>query len=427
MNKWIVIVKGNIRKLICSGFVYIFGSSVLNNAIAFLSGIILVRILSKSEYGIFSYAWNIFSIVMLLNGCGIASAVLQLCSERNTDNQYCNEVYNFGKKFGLAFNVVLFVVLFIAGVFFPLPINGAGKLLTISSLLPMLIFLFDIQNSYMRAKKMAKQYAMFSSINTALVFCFSVVGALLFKENGLIIGRYVAYGFTVLLMSKIVLFPRKIKKYSGLNDNDKRAMLGIGGISAVNSGLSQILYLVDVFIIGIVLPNEAVIASYKVATQIPTALSFIPTALVIYIYPYFAEHKEDKSWCLRSYKKILFLMGTLNIFILGILYIMAPQIVQITFGKQYLDSVIPFRILSVSYFFSGTFRTIAGNLLVTQRKLKYNMFVAIFSGTLNIVLDVLLISMWGSNGAAIATLLITVVTSILNVGYLLYIFKQKSE
>ena len=61
----------------------------------------------------------------------------------------------------------------------------------------------------------------------------------------------------------------------------------------VINALSQLLYLLDLFVIGIVDPQETIIASYKVATVIPTALIFIPNSLVIYIYPYFAEHKDD--------------------------------------------------------------------------------------------------------------------------------------
>ena len=57
-------------KLFETGFFHVFGSNIINQVIAFLSGIILVRILSKAEYGIYSYAYNIINFFLVFNGFG---------------------------------------------------------------------------------------------------------------------------------------------------------------------------------------------------------------------------------------------------------------------------------------------------------------------------------------------------------------------
>lgn len=54
----------NLRnKLFKTGFFHIFGSSVINKIVTFASGIILVRILSKEEYGVYTYAENLLSFL----------------------------------------------------------------------------------------------------------------------------------------------------------------------------------------------------------------------------------------------------------------------------------------------------------------------------------------------------------------------------
>ena len=103
----------------------------------------------------------------------------------------------------------------------------------------------------------------------------------------------------------------------------------------------------------------------------------------------------------------------------------APLIVRILYGTQYLDSVPVFRVLALSYFFSGTFRTISGNLLVTQRKLRFNLFVAVISSAVNIVADYYFIQWWGSMGAAYATVLVIMITSIMSTAYLIKTFRSK--
>ena len=77
--------------LIRTGFFHIFGSSVMNKIIAFLSSIVLVRILSKEEYGVFTYAWNIYSIILLFSGMGLDSGMLQLASEKSGDESYAKK------------------------------------------------------------------------------------------------------------------------------------------------------------------------------------------------------------------------------------------------------------------------------------------------------------------------------------------------
>ena len=92
-----------------------------------------------------------------------------------------------------------------------------------------------------------------------------------------------------------------------------------------------------------------------------------------------------------------------------------------------MDAVPVFRLLSVNYFFSGTFRILSGNLLVTQRKLKFNLLVAIISSSANIAADFFFIQWWGSIGAALATVLVVLVSSVFSTTYLIYTFRQKAK
>ena len=208
------------------------------------------------------------------------------------------------------------------------------------------------------------------------------------------------------------------------NLEEKRTLLSISVVSMCNNGLSQLMYLLDVFVLGVVAANENILASYKVATTIPAALSFIPVSIITYIYPYFAEHRKDGKWCLERYKQVLKGVAMMNFLISTILFVLAPFIIHIMYGKEYLDAVPVFRILSMNYFFSGTFRVISGNLLVTQRKLKFNLFVALVSGIINALSDFYFIQWWGSIGAAVATILVVFVSGVMSTIYLIITFKK---
>lgn len=416
-----------IRSLFRTGFFHIFGSSVINKIISFLSSIVLVRILTKSEYGLFAYVWNIYSILLLFNGLGLESSMLQLCSENGDDIQYINRICRYSLKLGLYYDLVISLILMAIGLFIPLKINGSGSLLLTLCMLPGLQYVFCIILVYLRSQKRNKEYARINICYTVSNFFGQVCGAILYKEKGMILGSYAGI---IISIGAALFCLKEIKEVLGashaVEPAEKRALLSIGIVSMLNNGISQMMYLLDVFVIGIVAADETILAAYKVATVIPTALTFIPASLVTYIYPYFAEHRNDGAWCLGRYKIILKYFGLLNMCISGILVVLAPHIIPIIFGIKYNDAetILIFRLLAVNYFFSGTFRVIAGNLLVTQRKLRFNSFVAIVSGGINVTADFIFISKMGARGAAVATILVVVFSAVMNTSYIIYTFKK---
>ena len=419
-------LKNKIKILKKTGFFHVFGGNVINKIIAFMSSIILVRILTKDEYGIFTYAWNIYSIVLIANGLGVESGILQMCSEHSGDENYANKICNYGSRYGVKFDFLLTAILISIGLFFPLTIEGADKLLIFMSFLPMVSLVYSLNIIYLRSQKRNQDFAKLSVFNTVLLLVISVVCALLFREKGLVLGYYGAYTLSIIFAWKfldihLVTHKNKISK------EDKKALLSISFVSMCNNGLSQLLYLLDIFVLGLVDKQEATLASYKVATIIPSALAFIPLALITYLYPYFAEKRNDGEWCLDKYKKILLYLGIFNAGISLTLFAFAPLIIKIFFGTVYMDAIPVFRILAVNYLFAGTFRIFSGNLLVTQRKLGFNLFVALISGAVNVVADFYLISSMGSVGAALATVLVVIVSSILSTTYLIYTFYKNKK
>lgn len=418
-------MRNKLKVLFSTGFFHVFGGNVLNKILVFFSSVILVRILTKQEYGIFTYSWNIYSVVALFSGAGISSGLLQICSEKGGEIAFCGCVLHYSVKQGILFNGFLGVLLLLLAIFTPLKVKGANKLLFMLCLLPLIQILYDLSTSYLRSQKRNREYVRVTVINTVLVVAISVCCAFYFKEKGLIMGYYAAYLVTVLYAIIVVKIPIFNKKTTlVLGNKTKQALFKISFISMCSNSLSQLLYLLDVLVIGIIVANESVLASYKVGTMIPTALAFIPLSFMMYVYPYFAEKRLDKEWCWRRYQQILVGFGLFNLSICLFLFILAPWIVHTFFGVQYDDSVAVFQILSLNYFFSATFRVVSGNLLVTQRKLKFNLLVACISGIVNVIADVVLIYFYGSLGAAVATVIVTLVSGMLSTAYFIYTLKK---
>ena len=162
-----------LKILVSTGFFHVFGSSVVNKIIAFLSNIVLVRILTKVEYGVFTYAWNIYSIVLLVNGLGLESGTLQLCSERSGELDFAKKITSYGVRIGIFFDFLLALFILGLGILAPLTIGDAGKLLQLLCLLPIFQFLYNLSTMYLRSQKKNKEYSKLTVLNTILIFGFS--------------------------------------------------------------------------------------------------------------------------------------------------------------------------------------------------------------------------------------------------------------
>ncbi len=412
-----------IKKLNDTGLFHIFGASVINKIMNFLCSIVVVRIVSKAAFGEYTYANNTVSLVLLLSGLGLASGTFQLCSEEINNRKKQIDIYNYGCSLGIKFNLLLSIIIILASVVGNLKIKESEDLLLLMAFYPVIYVVFEFQQNYLRSTLNNKKYSLGTTINTVLVVIFSICGALLYQIKGLIFGTYVAYILTIIIVFCAFKAPVKLIKQK-LDKSTKITLIKLSLISMCNNGLSQLLYLADTFLLGLILADENIIASYKVATVIPNAMTFIPLSVITYVYPYFAMNRTDKVWTKKKYKLLLKVMLVGNLFISGILFIFAEQIISLVYGVNYLDAVPCFKILAISYFFSGSFRIVSGNLLVTQRKVGFNLFVAIISGLLNILGNIVFIPLYGSVGAAMVTLMIVIFTSLVSTLYYTHVIKK---
>lgn len=420
-------IRKNIRismgKLFGTGFFHVFGSTVINKILAFLSSMIIVRIVSKAEYGVYASGLNQMSMFLLVGALGMLSGVLQVCSEKVKYPEESLKTFRYGSSIGIQFNFVLGLIIIIASLFMPEKIHGTNEILRMIAFIPFIEIINEFQKIYFRSTLNNKYFAYANTISTALVVLFSVSGATLYSVKGLIFGRYLAAVCSLLFTKYILKGPVYITRGKFVY-REKKLLFNISLISMANNGLSSLLTLVDVFVITLLTGEASSVADYKVAIIIPTALGFIPGAVCTYVYPYFSMHLRDRKWLVSKYAILFKAMLIANMLITITMIICAPLIIKAFAGSKYMSAVGMFRIASISYFFEGTFRTVAGNLLVSQRKLKFNFFMSLSAGILNIISNYILVSKYGAIGAAWTTLIITAGSGILATIYLIKVFNN---
>lgn len=418
-------IKKKIKVLNKKGLFHIFGTSVINKILAFATNILVVNLLSKSEYGLLGYSNNLLNMFLLFSGLGLTNGILQFCSENRSDKEK-KGLYSYGFIIGIFINFVMGICIILFGIYGPVKIKEARIYIVMLCFMPIVQYLFEYISTVLRTKRMNKQFALVQNFNVFMYFILSMLGAYKLGIMGVIIGRYISFIATCILEIVILKDIRtEIFNRAKISRNIKKEILKYSLICSASNSISQLLYLLDVFFIGLIIASETSIASYQVATLIPNALLFIPMNLMVFIYPYIAERREDREWVKDKYFNILKYLGIINSLIGGILFVCAPIIINVVWGKDYADSILPFRILSLSYIVSATLRIPAGNILSMIRKVKVNLWISVVSGISNIILDIVLIKLWGAVGAAIATMLVVIISSVIAVTYLsIYLTKK---
>lgn len=424
-----------IRRLFQAGLFDVFGADVINKVLTFLSGIIIVRIIPQEAYGTYAYAFNIVNIILLFNGLGTASAILQFASEHAFEKRKV-AVERAGVRVGLFFDGLVAIVMFILPLIVDLPLSGSEEMVRCWCIYPCLQLIYDIQLVSLRSSLKNREYAICTNLNTVFILIGSVAGALFGGAYGLIFGRIVAMVASVALIAVLFKVPEcffeilRLRRFElgvqfnaeghpVLTRSEKHSFLGISITTAINSGINQLVYYLGTAIIGVLTSNAFDIAIFQTTLAIPTALNFIPSTLAIFVYPYFARHKDEPKWVMRRYRQLMIAVIPLAAIVSMGIIVFSPWIIFTLYGDAYVSGASILRILMIGWFFSASFRTIASNLLITQRKLAYGILVASGSALLTIILNWRLVPAFGIVGAAWAQVLVYVVSGFAYSAYFL--------
>lgn len=414
------------EKLFKTGFFHVFGAGSINKVSSALLSFVLVRILSKADYGVYAYAFNIISFFVIFNGMGALSAILQICSERYEDTLKKNSFFFYGYKCGIVIDVALTVVILLVAILIPLQIQGTNVLLGMYCLYPIVMLLFLIKTTYLRVDLRNKEYSQAMNLQTALIFVLSIVGAMLFQAPGLIIGQIASYVIAYIFLCW--RFPFKRTETEKLSSLEQKDYWKIASISTFNDGLTMALNLTGTFFIGAYLANDILVADYRVACLIPNGLFFVPAALMTYAYPYFARNKDNYKWTKKNYGKLMLGYIGMNGFIVLALILLAKPLFAVLFGEEYLNVVPIFIITMLAFFFQATFSSPAGNLMVTQRKLIVNSCSGVIVIGVNILCCTTLIPIYGIYGAAYSQLITSFVSGLLFSGsYIVVLMRLKKR
>lgn len=402
-------IRAKIKWYYDRGMVHIMGSGFLSKVFTFIGNVCVTHMLTKEAYGFFSAADNIMSFFLIMNGLGVCGGILQYGSEDRPEEAK-KAYYRFGLALGLMFNSLLCVLVLLYWGLVPFSISGVRPVFLLYALYPITYFIYQYFGTVLRCKRENKGYARLMNLNAAFYAVGEVVGAHFVGVAGIVYALYLGTIVASIVGIKTIKTD-SFRTEKRLSAPEKSGVVKYSLFTCMNTTISNLLIMFDVFLITYMIADAATVSSYKIGTTIPLALIFIPNSIIMFVYPYFASHNRDRRWFAANARKLYKYTFAMNLLIAAALFILAPLIIRLLWGERYMDSVAVFRILSVEYLISATFRVNSSSLLATMRKVKANLYINLVSGVVNVVLDYLMIRHFGYVGAAWATLIVVAITS----------------
>lgn len=159
----------------------------------------------------------------------------------------------------------------------------------------------------------------------------------------------------------------------------------------------------NTFLLGL-LTNNTLVGYYSIAEKFITAANGLFNPISQALYPYISRtvHNDDKTSNIIRIRKLTKLAALLGgIFSLG-LFIFAEPLILILFGPNYANSIIILRILSIIPFMVSLSNIFGIQTMLTFNYKKDFTIIVLMGGIIDIILGIILISLFKEIGIAIS-------------------------
>ncbi len=275
-----------------------------------------------------------------------------------------------------------------------------------------LIFnIFETINYWFQSKLQSKVTAFVLLIAYALTSVYKIV--LLFLQKSV---EWFAFSTSLDYMIVGVLLLIFYKKHGGkrlsFSKSTSKRLLSKSVHFILPSLMVAIYGYMDKFMLKHML-GETEVGYYATATAVCGMWSFVLSAIVDSMYPSIMEaHKKNIVLYEKKNRQLYAIVFYFAIAVSALFCLFGEWIVLLLYGKQYMPAVAPLRV--VTWYTAFSYLGVARNAwVVCEDQQKYLKYIYISAAISNIILNLLFIPLWGATGAAAASLITQVLTTLI--------------
>lgn len=417
---------------IFSGSAKVLLAKVFATIIGLGTSVIVARFYGAEIVGVVAILNSFFGIVLVFTLLGTTTSILRLIPEYKVKYS-ATAAYHLYRKiriFVISSSMVIGLILFlssglIAGDIFGRP--DLKFLFQISSALLVFKTLQSLSGQGIRAVNNINAYTKIQLVGPITYAVLLIVLTYFFynKYNPI----YIQYFNTVFVsLISLYIINATFRKQRNISDIKKsvsyKKIFNISFPMFLTSSMMVIMGQIDTLMIG-VLRTETEVGYYAIGFKIAMMTTFVLSAINTVIAPKFSElfHNNNINELFKVAKKSTKLIFWTAVPILVIFVVFGKWLIINIYGIEFEKSYVVLVVISIGLFVDA----ISGSVMYFmsmcgfERTLRNIMFVALF---FSVILNLLLIPLFGIIGAAIATAFIKILWNIM---LTIYIYKQYND
>lgn len=388
---------------------YSFLTQIPALILGIVSGVFITRILGaegKGVYAVFQSDCELFTLVFSFSITGGMVYFISL------NKIAINKLLGLGIFILLAGALLSAAILIISKLYFNTPIifprsyNSWFYVVYVFA-----AFCFTIFNSFLSAifqgKSLFKFVNRITLINSILNLTLFAL-AFLYHYYVTPVGFKSVLGLTLLVFAInallwLTLFQKHIGILPAFNINfksDIKPLLKFVMFDHIGHIINFLNYRLDIWIINHYVNDLKQLGYYNVAVTTAQMVWLISTPIANVLIPYLVSNiSDEKNKIFRFFSRLNF---SLSFIVVGISILLAPVLLPLVYGDEFVNSVPLYLVLSggvLCYSASKIFAT----YIYCRGKVQYNLIVALIGLCFTIVMDLILIPKIGVMGASIAS------------------------
>jgi len=413
-------VDTELTRFLFKGTLGSFLIKIITGFLTLTTSVVLARTLGPKEYGLYSYAITVAAFLTIFATFGLPDFLTRQVSiyQTNGDFLYVKRLFRWSFIVVLIGTTILFSVPFIISFLnVPLPDSLSFELFVFALVAVPLMSLLAVLSSVLRGLKLVLLAQMANGIIRPLVLLILVIVLFLIFEGGANAKTAIVCQLISLLIAFVVCFffvinATKEKNTNNCNLGDKRWLLDLLPFFLI--GLLQIINSrVDILVLGFFRESTSV-GNYQVSLRLAELVSFILISVNGVFAPVVAElkTKNDLVMLQKMVTKSVRWVTCLALPLCLALFVFSTEILEFLFGSEYVAGDNALRIFVVGQFVNCLMGSVALLLNMSGHQ-SDTLRVTGLSAIINISLSLLLVPMYGINGAAIASVVSLVVWNVL--------------
>ena len=368
------------------------------------------RVLGTDQIGIYNFSASIVSYAVLVAALGIPTYAIREGVRHRDDpaamHRFVGEIFTIN----VISTVLSYLLLF-------------GALLCFDRLKPyqpfILILSVEIAANTIGVSWMCNVYEDFLivTVRTVLVQALSVVLIFLLVKTADDLKKYVIILAAANIASNLINCVYVSRRYCTLSVTKKisfRTHMRPILILFMTSAAITLYVNSDTTILGILMTNSDV-GIYGTAVKIYTVLKNILVAILMVMIPQFTLYftKEDHEAANRLFSNLFRMLTFVMLPICVLIFFLSEDVITAVSGIEYIAGSQALRYLCVAVVFSLYAYMYTQCVLIPLKKESIVFYATMTSAVINIVLNFILIPLWGINAAAITTIIAEFVTFVI--------------